>query len=329
MPTYEAPRPISGRHAFASDMYEYVEISIAVLTSSAGASRNGAPRQVCGAKPIECSTPSRPLTCSRTRSARESRCSWLVTSSSITGAASGSRFAMRSTSDMRPKPVSTTFAPSCCAILAAWKASEASVMTPVISRRLPSSSPGTSPPGLGSVNGGKESVAEAEAAVDRQHRAVDVAGFVGGQVAHRRGDLRRLGVPAGGHLVEDLLLALLGQLVGHVGAHEPGRDDVRGDVAGAELARQRAREADQAGLRRRVVRLAGRAGEPDHRGDEDEPAPLAAQHAAGGPLRDPEGAGEVRVDDALELLVAHPHQQRVVGQPGVGHQHLDRTLVLL
>ncbi len=38
---------------------------------------------------------------------------------------------------------------------------------------------------------------------------------------------------------------------------------------------------------------------------------------------------EVRVDDVLEPLLGHPHEERVLGDPGVGHQHLDRTLVLL
>ena len=47
------------------------------------------------------------------------------------------------------------------------------------------------------------------------------------------------------------------------------------------------------------------------------------------PLGDPVRAGEVRVDHPRELLLAHPQQQGVVGDPGVGHQHLDRALVLL
>jgi hypothetical protein len=46
----------------------------------------------------------------------------LVTSSSITGASLGSRLAIRSTSESRPKPVSTTCAPSSCAIFATEKA---------------------------------------------------------------------------------------------------------------------------------------------------------------------------------------------------------------
>ena len=63
-------------------------------------------------------------------------------SSSTTGTPSpGSRLAIRSTSESRPKPVSTTVAPCSIAIRAVWKAIDASVITPVISTFLPSSSP--------------------------------------------------------------------------------------------------------------------------------------------------------------------------------------------
>ena len=64
-----------------------------------------------------------------------------VTSSSTTGAACGSRLAIRSTRDIRPYPVSTTVAPCSWASRAVWNAIDASVMTPVMSRFLPASSP--------------------------------------------------------------------------------------------------------------------------------------------------------------------------------------------
>jgi hypothetical protein len=69
--------------------------------------------------------------------------SWssLVTSSSSTGGGEGSRLAMRSTRLSRPKPVSTTVAPSACATRATWNAIEASVMTPVTRIRLPARIP--------------------------------------------------------------------------------------------------------------------------------------------------------------------------------------------
>ena len=52
--------------------------------------------------------------------------------------------------------------------------------------------------------------------------------------------------------------------------------------------------------------------------------PLRAAACPGRPLGDAVRAGEVGVDDALERLLAHPQQQRVVGDAGVGDQHLDR-----
>lgn len=68
-------------------------------TSSYGASKNGLmPIPVCGMNPIECTTPSSLLPSpisAVTRSASEFRCSSFCTSSSISGAFSGSRSAMR------------------------------------------------------------------------------------------------------------------------------------------------------------------------------------------------------------------------------------------
>ena len=98
----EAPGASSGRTARASEAYEYAETWTAVATSSHGASRNGSPRQLAGAKATEWTTPSRWSVCSRTRSASAARSSSLCTSSSITGGRSGSRLEMALTSDTRP-----------------------------------------------------------------------------------------------------------------------------------------------------------------------------------------------------------------------------------
>ena len=68
---------------------------------------------------------------------------------------------------------------------------------------------------------------------------------------------------------------------------------------------------------------------PETEPDEDDPAEPLALHAARCPLRHPERPGEVRVDDLLEPLLGHPHEERVRGDAGVGHQHLDGPLVLL
>ena len=115
----------------------------------------------------------------------------------------------------------------------------------------------------------------------------------------------------------------------HVGLDRSGGDDVDRDAPRAELPGQRSGEADEAGLRRGVVRLAGRAEQPDHRRHQHD-APLAGpQHPLRGALGDPVGSGEVGVDHAREVVLGHAQQQPVAGGPGVGDEHLDRPAELL
>lgn len=119
-------------------MSEYAEICSAGATSSqlAPAKSNAG----WGANPIECRAPSRPSTCSASRSASRSKSSWEEASSSTTGARSGSRRAIAEVIfAARPNEVSTTVAPSSCARRATWNAMEDSVSTPVTRIFLPSS----------------------------------------------------------------------------------------------------------------------------------------------------------------------------------------------
>src|SRR5690554_7253627 len=75
------PRLISGLAATARDLSENAETSRAVATSDHSPARKLPPMTDCGAKPIECTTPSSASTCSRTRSASAARSSASVTSS--------------------------------------------------------------------------------------------------------------------------------------------------------------------------------------------------------------------------------------------------------
>ena len=93
----------------------------------------------------------------------------------------------------------------------------------------------------------------------------------------------------------------------------------------AELAGERAGEADEAALGRGVVDLAGRAVEADDARDQDDAAPAGAQHALRRALDDAERAAEVRRDDAVEVVLGHAQQQRVLGDAGVRDDDLDRT----
>src|SRR5699024_8866851 len=99
--------------------------------------------------------------------------------------------------------------------------------------------------------------------------------------------------------------------------------------AGTELPGDRPGEADQAGLRGRVVRLTGHSVEARDRGDEDDAALLRPDHHGDGALDSAEGTGEVRIDDGFELLIVHAHEQIVGGDAGIGHDDLDGPQLLL
>ena len=103
---------------------------------------NEPPRHTSGAKPMACSAPSTRPQRSAKWSRRESACAGSVTSKATTSMPSPSLRAVRWVSLMpRPAPVRVISAPSDSANSAAPKASDASVSTPVITIRLPSSRP--------------------------------------------------------------------------------------------------------------------------------------------------------------------------------------------
>ena len=113
-----------------------------MATSSHSVFRKFPPNAASGAKPIECTKPSKPDRCFLTSPARFSRCSLFETSSSITGAVFGNLVAILWVMLIaRPKEESTISAPSSWAIFATWKAIEESVSTPVTKILLPSSIP--------------------------------------------------------------------------------------------------------------------------------------------------------------------------------------------
>ena len=191
--------PNSGSVAMASDFSEYADTCTAVATSSHGASRNPPPRQDAGAKPIACTTPSMPSTCSRTRSASDVEV-LLVRDVQLEHRRRRRQPlappARRAT--CRPKPVSTTVAPSSCASRAIENAMDASVMTPVTAaacrRAVPYSlrTPSPMPPSTGSTAPGH------------------VRGRVGGEVQRRAGDLVHAAVSLHRHAGEHLRPPRLG-----------------------------------------------------------------------------------------------------------------------
>src|SRR4051812_1917453 len=177
----------------------------------------------------------------------------------------------------RPKPVRTTDAPCSCASLATAKAIDASVSTPVISRRLPSTIPGTVAHPVS--NAAVPSVAHAESAVNWDDSAGDVGGGVTGQPGDDAGHLVRAGVATERDLREQLVTTFGGQCRRHVVLDDAGTHAVRRDAPAAEPARDRSSDPNQAGFRRGVVALPRGPRQPNHTEYKPHPPPPHPQHA--------------------------------------------------
>ena len=112
-----------------------------------------------------------------------------------------------------------------------------------------------------------------------------------------------------------------------VGQDEAGRDAVDRDTERPQFVRHLPGEPDLAGLGAGVRLDPGQAdGAPGSRGDVDDPAPAALLHPRHHRARTQKGAGQVRVDDRVPVLVGHL-LQRVADlaghSPGVVDQDVD------
>ena len=145
-PTTELGLLRTGMQAVVMDFREYAETSTAVETSSQAVSMKFPPRALCGANAMAWTMPSREPSFSLTRPGRFARCSAFVASSSMTSAGFGRRSAIFVVmGSILPNELSSTSAPCSWASLAAEKAIDASVKTPVIRTFLPSKIPTASP----------------------------------------------------------------------------------------------------------------------------------------------------------------------------------------
>src|SRR5262249_13191784 len=132
-----------------------------------------------------------------------------------------------------------------------------------------------------------------QAAVYRQDLTRDVARLVRGEERHRARDL--LGGPdaTARRQVDHARADLLRHVRRQVGRDEAGRHRVDRDAPVAVLLGHRLGEADDPGLGRGVVRLAGGADDPrDRRHVDDAAVPLLDHLAQGGPAA---------VEDALQI----------------------------
>ena len=126
-----------------------------------------------------------------------------------------------------------------------------------------------------------------------------------------------------GVFAEHQLLHLLRDHLGQPGVDVAGRHHVRPHPAVAELARERLREADDPGLRGRVVRLPGVPVHPDDAGDVHDRARAALHHPARCRAAGVEDTGEIRLDHDVPILVGHPREQTVPRHAGVVDEDVE------
>src|SRR5580765_2799033 len=162
-----------------------------------------------------------------------------------------------------------------------------------------------------------------QAAVDEKDSAGDERPFVGAEEAYRPGYVLRLAEPAERRQVEHLRLRVLRDHLGQLRLDVPGRDNVRTHVAAAELLRERFREADDPGLRRRVVRLAPVATHADDRRDVDDRSRAPLHHSALHGTARVEDRAEVRLDHRAPVVVAHACEDAVARQPCVVDEDVE------
>ena len=95
-----------------------------------------------------------------------------------------------------------------------------------------------------------------------------------------------------------------GPALGHVALNEAGGHRVDRDLPAGQFAAQAASQADQPGLRGRIVGLAWVADESRDAGHVDDPAVASPHHVPGSRPREQERPAQVRVEHAVPLVVA-------------------------
>src|SRR5262245_17520887 len=139
-------------------------------------------------------------------------------------------------------------------------------------------------------------------AVDGQNVPCNIRRLVRGEEPDGGGDLVDRAEPAERNLRRPVDLRFFRNRARHLGLDHARRHDVHRDRSRRHLARQRLREADQARLRRRVVRLPGVARLADDRRDRDDASALLLQHRPHRGLREEERRREVGRDHGVPVL---------------------------
>ena len=160
-------------------------------------------------------------------------------------------------------------------------------------------------------------------AVDRQRRAGDEIGLVGGQEHHAAGDVVGMAEPAHRDAGDDLLQHVLGHRAHHLGIDIARRHRVHRDAEPRALLRQRLGEAVDARLGGGVVHLPVLPGLPVQRADIDDAPELGRAHVVEHQLAQVEAGAEVGVDHRIPHVARHPRHGGVAGDTGVVDQHFD------
>ncbi len=143
---------------------------------------------------------------------------------------------------------------------------------------------------------------------------------------HAARDLLRLAEPADRDLRDDVLLQhVLRHRHHHLGGDVAGADRVDGDTLRRVLQRQRLGEAEIAGLRRGIVRLAELALLAVDRRDVDHSTPAPLGHALDQRLGAVVHRVQVDLDDRRPLVRGHLAQGVVTGDAGAVDQDVDRA----
>src|SRR3954452_22311760 len=167
-----------------------------------------------------------------------------------------------------------------------------------------------------------------QAAVDEKNSSRDERRLLGAEEASRPGDVPRIAEAAERREAEHLRLRVLGDHFGELRLDVTGSDDVRAHVAAAELLRERLREADDPGLRRRVVGLAPVAAYADDRRDVHDRAGAPLHHSAGDRATRVEDRAEVGLDHSAPVFVAHARENAVACQARVVHEDVEVARLL-
>src|SRR6478672_2844097 len=141
-------------------------------------------------------------------------------------------------------------------------------------------------------------------AVHVQRLAGDISGLFRSEIDRGRRHVRPPAQAARRDSGEDRLPLFVVELVGHRRGDQARRDAVRGDAAFGIFGGDRLDHSDHAGLGRRVIALAGIAGDADHRTDADDAAKAAAHHAAQRRAGEPERRRQIDRNHLVPVLVS-------------------------